>query len=243
MSLSKRQLAYMATGALLAVVGVISALRDTEAPREDPFATIETASTTRPAAAPTQVDAVANDAVISVVAAEVFDEVPAAVGLFTSAPRTEAGARQAAVAMLELTEEAMALSPEQAAQLERPFSTATMADEAAAATEQKMRDLLAAVPGGVILRIAPMEIHSVADGDDWVVTIWYVEAITIASEGVVDDWRTAVYRMRWEDEMWRVADFSSIRGPMPGRGSQAASHSVTQFEALLSGFDDKGLNS
>ena len=244
MTLSKWQVGFIAAGAFLALVGVISAFGDTEAPPRNSAAPSEASALSESSAssAATESVPVIGEPLIPAVASEVSDDVPAAVGLFTAAPRTERGARQAAVAMLELTEEAVQLTPEEAAELERPFATAAMADEAAAQTEERMRDLLAAVPGGITLRIAPMEIHSVGDGEDYVVSVWYVEAITIASDGVVDDWRTAVYRMRWEDDMWKVADFRSSRGPMPGRGNQAASHSPTQFEALLSGFDDEGLN-
>ncbi len=156
--------------------------------------------------------------------------------------RSEQGARHAAVAFLELTEEAVEMSPAEAAALQRPYATADFADESAAETERSMIELLERVPAGVILRLAPLEIRSVSEGDEWVVSIWFVEAISIGRDGVVDDWRTVTYRLRWEEGSWKVAAFGSVRGPMPGRGNQPASASPSHFEALLDGFDDEGLN-
>ena len=164
------------------------------------------------------------------------------VAIALGAERTEQGARDAAVAILELTEEAVTMSPADAAAFQRPFSTEDFADEAAARTEGQMVELHRTIPEGVTLRLAPIAVRSDPDGADWVVSIWFVEAITIGTEAVVDDWRTATYTMRWEDDAWKVAAFDSIRGPMPGRGTQPASAPPLQFEALLAGFTDVGLN-
>jgi len=157
-------------------------------------------------------------------------------------PRTEAGALAAAVSYLEATEEAVTLAPADAGAAQSAMATAVFADEFAADTERRMSELVAAVPGGIRLRLAPIEARSVPDGDDWLVSIWYVQAITLVGETVVDDWRTANYRMRWEGDTWKIASFESNRGPMPGRGTQPPSATPTQFEALLSGFSDDGLS-
>ena len=154
----------------------------------------------------------------------------------------EAGARAAAVAYLELTEEAVSLTPAEAAAVQRSIATAEFAEEFGADTEQKMVELTQTVPGGVILRVAPIEIRSVADGDDWLVSVWYAQAITMVGDAVVDDWRTANYRMRWEAGTWKIAAFSSQRGPTPGRGTQPASISAVEFELLLDGYSDEGLS-
>lgn len=156
-------------------------------------------------------------------------------------PQTELGAREAAVFYLEGTEEAVDMSPSEAAAAQRAIATASYADAFEADTEQRMLDLTAAIPNGIVVRIAPIEALSTADGADWLISIWYAQAITIADETVVDDWRTVHYRMQWEDETWKIADFRSERGPMPGRGSQPPSASPGQFEAILTGFTDEGL--
>jgi len=162
--------------------------------------------------------------------------------LFSGFLRTEAGALAAAISYLEATEEVVTLTPADAAAAQSAIATAEFADEFAADTEQRMTELAEAVPGGITLRLAPIEARSVAHGDDWLVSIWYVQAITLVGETVVDDWRTANYRMRWEDDTWKIASFESNRGPMPGRGTQPASATPTQFEALLAGFSDDGLS-
>lgn len=156
-------------------------------------------------------------------------------------PQTEMGARGAAISYLEGTEEAVQLSPEDAALAQRLIATGGYADEFEADTERRMLDLTAAIPNGIVLRVAPIEARSTQDDGDWLVSIWYVQAITIADETVVDDWRTVHYRMRWEGGTWKVADFRSERGPMPGRGTQPPSAPAGQFEAQLAGFTDEGL--
>ncbi len=156
--------------------------------------------------------------------------------------RTEAGARTTAVGYLEATEDAVLLSPIEAAAMQRTIATEEFAEEFGADTEQRMIELDSAVPAGITLRVAPIEARTVADGDDWLVSIWYVQAITISSESVVDDWRTANYRLRWEGGTWKIAAFDSERGPMPGRGTQPPSVSPEQFEILLAGFSDTGLS-
>lgn len=158
-----------------------------------------------------------------------------------SLERTEASARAAAVGYLELTEDAVSMTPADAAAVQRSIATADFADEFGADTERRMVELAAAVPGGVVLRVAPIAVRSVADGDDWLVSVWYVQTITMVGEAVVDDWRTADYRMAWEGDAWKIASFGSVRGPMPGRGSQPASATATDFEAGLDGFTDAGM--
>ena len=135
----------------------------------------------------------------------------------------------------------MSLPPNEAAAIQRSIATADFADEFGADTEQKMIELTQTIPGGIILRIAPIEVRSVAEGDDWLVSVWYAQAITMVGEAVVDDWRTARYRMCWEEGTWKIAAFSSQRGPTPGRGTQPASACAVDFETLLDGYSDEGL--
>lgn len=153
----------------------------------------------------------------------------------------EAGARRAAITYLEATEEAVQLTALEAGGLQRTFATRDFADEFGRDTERRMGELLAAVPGGITLRVAPIEARSEPDGEGWIVSVWYVQTITLLGEGVVDDWRTVTYRLRWEDDAWKIAAFDSERGPMPGRGTEPASAGPVQFEALLVGFSDEGL--
>lgn len=156
--------------------------------------------------------------------------------------RSADGARGAAIAYLETTEEAVTLSPEEAAAGARSMASAAFADDFAADTEARMAELWESIPAGITLRLAPIETRVSADGDAWRVSVWFVEAITVGTDAVVDDWRTASYRLVWEEGTWKIDEFASERGPMPGRGSQPASASPSAFEALLSGFDDEGLS-
>ena len=155
---------------------------------------------------------------------------------------TAAGARSAAIAYLESTEAAVTIQPAEAAAWAQESASAAYADEFGAETERRMVELWETIPEGVTVRLAPIETRVVAGQEGWLVSIWFVEAITIGSEGVVDDWRTASYEMVWEDNSWKIDGFVSERGPMPGRGTNPASMTAPAFEALLSEFDDEGLS-
>ena len=237
MRLSRRNVTIAAMCALLGGVLLARALGG-DSPQFEPLPEavsdleVETSSTRAP-----------DDAAVEPEVAEQpsyqADDLP--LGLAEAFPQTELGAREAAVLYLEGTEEAVDMSPSEAAAAQRSIATASYADAFEADTEQRMLDLTAAIPNGIVVRIAPIEALSTAEGGDWLVSIWYAQAITIADETVVDDWRTVHYRMQWEDGTWKIADFRSERGPMPGRGSQPPSASPGQFEAILAGFTDEGL--
>ena len=152
------------------------------------------------------------------------------------------GARTAAVTYLESTETAVTLQPAEAAAWARESASVAYADEFAADTEAQMIELLDTIPAGIILRLAPIATRVDPDGDGWRVSVWFVQAITIGTEGVVDDWRTTTYRMVWEADTWKIDEFRSERGPTPGRGTTPASETPAGFEALLVGFDDEGLS-
>jgi hypothetical protein len=156
--------------------------------------------------------------------------------------QTADGARAAAVAYLESTETGLTLQPAEAGAWARDSASAAYSDTFAADTEARMVELWETIPEGITLRLAPIETRVVADGDAWLVSVWFVEAITVGTEGVVDDWRTATYRMVWEGGAWKIDRFASERGPMPGRGTSPASETPAGFEALLAGFDDEGLS-
>ena len=156
--------------------------------------------------------------------------------------RTELGARRAAVAYLEMTEVAVELAPAGAGALAAGMASAEFRDQHAEDTEAAMIELAETIPAGIRLRLAPIAARSAPAGDSWDVAVWFVEAITIGTEGVVDDWRTATYRLVWEDDTWKIDSFDSVRGPMPGRGTQPASETPSGFEAVLSGFSDEGLS-
>lgn len=167
-----------------------------------------------------------------------FDEGGVPVGF----ERTELGARRAAVAYLEMTEVAVELAPADAGALAEGMASVSYRDQHAQDTETAMVELAETIPAGIRLRLAPIAARSAAAGDGWEVAVWFVEAITIGTEGVVDDWRTATYRLVWEDDTWKIDSFDSVRGPMPGRGTQPASETPSGFEAVLSGFSDEGLS-
>ena len=148
--------------------------------------------------------------------------------------RSEAAARRTAIDYLELTEKAPALGPKGAYDAQRAVSTSRAADALAGEVESVLTELLARYPA-LNIRLAPILLRSVGDGDGWRISIWYVETLTLG-DVVVDDWRTVTYVLQWERERWFIDARTSTRGPVPARSAALAATPPAQFEAALAGF-------
>ncbi len=157
------------------------------------------------------------------------------------AEQTEAGARVAAVRLLEVTESIVQLSPADAAAAQRSLSTQLSGGRLAAEVEEQMIDLVASAPGGITLWVTPLSARSAASDDGFDVSIWYAEVLAIDSTTVVDNWRTVTYSLAWEDGGWKVDDMVSLSGPVPTRSASLVPTSASAVGALLSGYSDDGL--
>ncbi len=215
-------------GALIGL-GVLGRFQDNTADRPNAELTGETASAAAPSTSPPAVE-------IDAAAMEGFE--PASTGF----ERSELGARAAAVAYLEVTEDVVALTPAEAAEAQRSISTAASADRLAGEVEEQMVALIAQSPQGVRVWLAPMEARSVEIDGGYEVSIWYAEVVAIGTATVVDNWRTITYVLLWEDETWLIDDTVSVLGPVPARGALTVTPPAT-LVSLLSTFDDEGLAS
>ncbi len=158
-----------------------------------------------------------------------------------SAEQTEAGARVAAVRLLEATESIVLLSPADAAAAQRSLSTQRSGDRLAAEVEEQMIDLVASAPGGITLWVTPLSARSVASDEGFEVSIWYAEVLAIDSTTVVDNWRTVTYSLAWEDGGWKVDDMVSLSGPVPTRSASLLPTRASAVDAMLTGYSDDGL--
>jgi hypothetical protein len=152
------------------------------------------------------------------------------------ADRSEGAALRAAINYLEVAEDSPALGPLGAADAQRAMSSAASADAMALDVENSMTLLLAVYPQ-LRIRVAPIESRTVASGDGWQVSIWYVATFTLDDE-VIDSWNTVTYQMVWERDRWVIDSYDSIEGPVPARLVEDESTPGTEFEAALSGFVD-----
>ena len=146
----------------------------------------------------------------------------------------------AAVRLLEVTETVVGLSPTEAAEVQRALSTDEAGDRLAAEVEAQMVDLWAELPTGLDVRVAPIEARTTKIDTGWMVSIWYVEILTIGSELVLDRWQTVTYTLVWEHKTWKIAERVSVPGPVP-TPSQTTPTTAVAAIGLLGGFDDTGL--
>lgn len=144
----------------------------------------------------------------------------------------------AAVRMLELTEDAVGLSPGEAAALQRSISTERSADRLAADVGDLITELRAEVPDGVLAHVAPIGVSSRETALGWEVSVWYVEVLVYGDVLAVEQWRTAIYSLQLEDGEWKMDALRSKDGPTPTRLAGAVPTPVDAFRDLTTGFDD-----
>ncbi len=150
-------------------------------------------------------------------------------------------AQRAAVRFLELTEDVVALSPEEGAAVQRSISAHDAADELVAGVLDTLVSLQAEVPEGVVVHIAPLGVGAVERGDGWDVSIWYVEVIIYGDQLTVEQWRTATYAMVWEDDGWLMSGLESVAGPTPVRTAATTASSTPALLAGTEALDDEVL--
>ena len=72
------------------------------------------------------------------------------------------------------------------------------------------------------------------------VEVWYVGVIRSPLMPGLQWWRTASYRLVWEDDDWRVAAESDVAGPIPTLAGGQTPTSAAEIDAVLEGFDPRG---
>lgn len=159
------------------------------------------------------------------------------------AAQTEEGAVEAALRFLELTEDVVAMSPAEGAELQRSISTESSADRLAAEVEATLSDVELSVPEGLTVHVSPLGTSARPVGDGWAVSVWYVEVIIYGDELAVEQWRTATYSVEWEAGDWRMADLESRDGPTPVRPASTVASTTAELVAATAGLSDEGWGS
>lgn len=70
--------------------------------------------------------------------------------------------------------------------------------------------------------------------------VWYMGVLRSPLTPGMQWWRTAAYRLVWEDDDWRVAEESETAGPIPTLPLGETPTSAAEMDALLEGFDPRG---
>ena len=72
------------------------------------------------------------------------------------------------------------------------------------------------------------------------VDVWYVGVIRSPLVTGLQWWRTATYRLVWEDDDWRVAQESDVAGPIPTLAGGQTPTPAAEMDAVLEGFNPRG---
>jgi hypothetical protein len=70
--------------------------------------------------------------------------------------------------------------------------------------------------------------------------VWYVGVLRSSVVPGLQSWRTATYRLVWEDEDWRISEESEVAGPVPTLPISETPTSAAEMDVLLDGFDPRG---
>lgn len=145
-----------------------------------------------------------------------------------------------ALVFLELSEEALDVPLDDAVALSRRFATAATADATAAQLTTDLAALRGVLGPVVSVEVAPISwmVAGVEDGGaEYVVSVWYVEVLTVASTGVVSAaFRTYSAQVLWEGDRWRLGEAEVFDGPTPP--VPAAATDTAALRAMLDGFGD-----
>ncbi|MEZ5278977.1 MAG: hypothetical protein R2770_00760 [Acidimicrobiales bacterium] len=148
---------------------------------------------------------------------------------------------QAAVRFLELTEEVVAVTPEEAAAIQRSVASAASADRLAASVLITMSQLQDEFPEGITVEIAPLGVTSTQVGDGWEVEVWYAAVATYGDIVAIERWETATYRVVLEDGEWRMDDLATVEGPVPTRPESVFATPTDLFIEQAARFSDDGI--
>lgn len=156
--------------------------------------------------------------------------------------RTVDGAVASVMVFLELGEEVVLMSPEQAAETQRRYATAATAESVSAELAAQVEQLRAAAGPGLALDVAPISwmVTEVRPGEEYNVSVWYVEVFSLGGPtDAYGTFRTYSAAVEWEDGSWKLGDTAVFDGPQP----IVSSGDVTpgpELRAQLTGFDDGG---
>lgn len=149
-----------------------------------------------------------------------------------------AGAKAAAVNFARLNEALVQMSESAATAAWRAMASTSSAKALVEDFSARLGLLRSRWPAGSLTyRVAPLAVRvSEATPADMRVDVWYVGVVAGASLPTYEEWITETYRLVWERDDWRVAEFSDAPGPRPSPGNQAPA-SPAEIDARLADFE------
>ena len=159
----------------------------------------------------------------------------------TTAGSPPADPVEAAVGFLELTEQVMGMTPQQAAAAQAEISSERARAALVAQIRAEMERTVAAYePGTIHVQVVPLATHRTDSPAVVTVAIWYLGVITVDHGTASSYFRTATYDLVWEHDRWRMTGLESTPGPTPTPGKAAVVDSAEQLAGVLNGFTPIG---
>jgi hypothetical protein len=150
--------------------------------------------------------------------------------------QTEEGARRAAVAYLEATEQVVTMPPADAAAYMRSISTRANGPDVWASLEATVEAIQARTSDPWTIAVAPALIRSSEWSGGWDVSIWYATVIWLHGQAINEYWSTSTVTLAWEDETWKIDGIATLDGPVPGRTAKVSTTPVAEADDALDQF-------
>ena len=234
----RRFVMVLAAGAALAlVVSVVQ--RGSDPVASAPGASTAGASTAAPPSLSSGTDpalAVPSAAVAGSGPSTVVDGVP--MGYSPDADGAEAAARE----FVRVSGSMVTMAPAEALAAQRVMAAAAIEEDLVAKRSAELENIRgSAGTEGVSYWFTPIASRSwLTGGGEALAEVWYMGVLRSPLTPGMQWWRTAAYRLVWEDDDWRVAEESETAGPIPTLPIGETPTSAAEMDALLEGFDPRG---
>ncbi len=147
-----------------------------------------------------------------------------------------AGARAAALSLVEFNERLVGMDEGPALDARRAMAASGAADALVEQLRSKLAELRQGWPKGTLTYwVAPLATRVTGGGDAFTAEVWYVGVVAARGVPTYEEWNTETYRLVWERDDWRMASLATSAGPRPDPSRQAVATSA-ELEARLVGF-------
>jgi hypothetical protein len=152
------------------------------------------------------------------------------------------GAEAAAREFVRASGSMVTMAPAEALAAQRVMAAATIEEELVAKRSAELENIRrSAGSEGVSYWFTPIASRASLNGEaEALVEVWYMGVLRSPLTPGMQWWRTAAYRLVWEDDDWRVAEESETAGPIPTLPLSETPTSAAEMDALLEGFDPRG---
>ncbi len=152
------------------------------------------------------------------------------------------GAEAAAREFVRASGSMVTMAPAEALAAQRVMAAAAIEEDMVAKRSAELENIRgSAGTEGVSYWFTPIASRSSLNSEGGALAeVWYMGVLRSPLTPGMQWWRTAAYRLVWEDDDWRVAEESETAGPIPTLPPGETPTSAAEMDALLEGFDPRG---